>query len=333
MDKAAAEAAYGPAAWAAMAAFPVTPSSLSFVTLSENITFRVRDEPQGADYVLRLHRPGYNSLEDLEAERAWTRALSAAGVAAPAPVPTRAGRDYVEVDVPATGERRHAGLARWVEGRVMADALERETEPAAAEACFEALGGLMAAMHNQASGWTPPDGFRRRVLDAEGLMGGTPLWGPFWAHPGLSPPERALLGAVRVRLREALVRLGQDTATYGLIHADLHPGNVVIGAQGLAVIDFDDTAFGWHLYDLAVALQACQADAAFPRFRDACLRGYARARPPPPGTLELLPMFVLARSLAQLGWWGQRPELPLPPDFAERKARLLADAQAFEPPV
>jgi Ser/Thr protein kinase RdoA (MazF antagonist) len=333
MDKAAAEAAYGPAARAALEAFPVTPSSIAFVTLSENITFRVRDDVAGAGYVLRLHRPGYNSLEALKAERAWTRALSAAGVAAPEPVATHDGRDYVEVAVPAMGERRHAGLARWVEGEVMADTLTRETDPVAAEACFESLGGLMAAMHDHASAWTPPDGFHRRVLDAEGLMGAAPLWGPFWEHPSLASPERALLLAVRDRIREALVRLGQDAATYGLIHADLHPGNVVIGAEGLAVIDFDDTAFGWHLYDLAVALQAYQADAALPGYRDACLRGYARARPLPPGTLDLLPMFVLARSLAQLGWLGQRPELPLPPDFPQRKARLLADAERFEPPI
>jgi Ser/Thr protein kinase RdoA (MazF antagonist) len=333
MDSAAARAAYEPAAWTAIGAFPVAASSLTFVTISENVTFRVRDAATGADYVLRLHRPGYNSLEALEAERAWTRALAAAGLAAPEPVTTREGRDYVEVAVPATGERRHAGLARWIEGEVMAEVLARGAGAAVAEGCFEALGGLIAAMHNQADGWTPPVGFCRRSLDADGLMGEAPSWGPFWEHPSLSPPERDLLRAVRDRLRAALLRLGREGSSFGLIHADLHPGNVLIRGDALAVIDFDDAAFGWHIYDLAVALQAYEADAAFAGLRDACLRGYARARPLPPRALDLLPMFVLTRSLAQLGWMGQRPELPAPPDFADRKARLLAAAEAFKPPI
>jgi Ser/Thr protein kinase RdoA (MazF antagonist) len=332
MDRAAAQAAFLPAARAALEAFPIEPATIAFANLSENVTFRVTDARDGATYVLRLHRPWYHGLEALKAERVWTRALAASGVAVPEPVTTRDGQDYVQVAVAATGERRHAGLARWIEGKVLAEAMADGGGGRAAEGHFERLGAMMAAMHNQASAWTPPAGFVRHAVDADGLMGEAPFWGPFWDHPVLSPAERSLLLATRDRLRAALIRYGRDPATFSLIHADLHPGNVLIDGERLAVIDFDDTAFGWHLYDLAVALRAYDDDADYPLYRDACLRGYCRVRRLPTGALELLPMFLLIRALAQLGWMHQRPELPPPPNLRDMKALIVAAAEGFTEP-
>src|SRR5271165_4378816 len=183
MDDAETEAAFLPAARAALEAFGVAPAKLAFVNVSENATFRVTDAA-GGDFVLRLHRPWYHTLERLKGERVWTRALAAAGVAVPQGVMTTGGEDYVRVAVERLGEHRWAGLARWIEGRVLFGVVEAETDAAAIEAHFERLGGIMAALHNQAAGWAPPASFERHALDADGLMGGPggepPFWGPFW---------------------------------------------------------------------------------------------------------------------------------------------------------
>src|SRR5215467_10854289 len=115
MDDAEAEAKFGAAARAAVAAFPVAMERIELVAMSENVTYRV-DPTDGASYVLRLHRPGYHTLDELVSERVWIRALADAGIAVPPPVRTRGGDEYTTVQVDATGERRHAGLARWIEG-------------------------------------------------------------------------------------------------------------------------------------------------------------------------------------------------------------------------
>ena len=78
-------------------------------------------------YALRLHRPWYHTLDELISERAWVRALDDAGIAVQAPVRTRDGQEYASVTIPATGEQRFAGLARWTTGRVLAEVL-RETD-------------------------------------------------------------------------------------------------------------------------------------------------------------------------------------------------------------
>ncbi|HLZ82582.1 MAG TPA: phosphotransferase [Caulobacteraceae bacterium] len=330
MDDAEAAEVFLPAARAALEAFPITPGRLAFVNVSENATFKVTDEG-GEDFVLRLHRPWYHTIERLKGERVWTRALAAAGVSVPQGVTTKGGDDYARVAVAALGEQRWAGLARWIEGRVLFGVVEAETDPAAVETHFERLGAIMAALHNQAAGWAPPGSFERHALDADGLMGEAPFWGPFWDHPMFDTAERSLMLATRDRIHAALSRYGRDPATFSLIHADLHPGNVLIDGDHLAVIDFDDAAFGWHLYDLAVALVFYQTHAHFPRFRDACLRGYSRVRPLPDDVVRLLPMFLLIRRLVQIGWLNARPELPERSDLAQRKHEIVARVRAFEP--
>ena len=320
--------AYRAAALEALAAFGVPPASLEFVNVSENITFKAVDGRDGAPLVLRLHRPGYHDFAALKSEPLWTRALAAAGVAVPRPFATLAGADYARLVIAATGETRYAGLARWIDGEILADVVARESD-AANERHFERLGEVMAALHNQASAWTPPAAFKRHAVDADGLMGEAPFWGPFWDHAVVTASERALLLTARGALHTALRRLDKSPAVYSVIHADLHPGNVLIEEGALAVIDFDDTAFGWHAYDLAVALVFHQAHTNFAGFQAALVRGYRGARALSDELLALLPMFLLVRDLAQLGWLHQRPEVAQAADMVQRKDRLCARAAAF----
>src|SRR5579871_4219742 len=302
---AAAEQAYLPPARLALEAFGIVPAEFRFVRLSENVTFRVIDARDGAPLVLRLHRPWYHTIAELRSERLWTRALVRAGVAAPELLLSLDGEDFVQVEVATTGESRWAGLARWVDGELLADVVARETDHAENLRHFAQLGAIIATMHGQATSWTPPPGFQRHSLDADGLLGAEPFWGPFWDHPILSSAERRLMLDKRDMLRAALLRYGKPSRSFSLIHADLHPHNVVIDGTRAAVIDFDDTGFGWHQYDLAVALVSYQDHPAFPAFRDACIEGYRSVRQIAEDDLALLPMFLLIRDMVQIGWYYQ----------------------------
>ena len=83
MERDEAERLFLAAACEAALAFPVAEPRLTLVTVSENVTFRLTDGMTREDWVLRLHRPGYNSAAELEAERVWTAALRAAGSSCP----------------------------------------------------------------------------------------------------------------------------------------------------------------------------------------------------------------------------------------------------------
>ena len=90
--------------------------SIELVNHSENLTYRVRVSDRESDYVLRLHRPGYNSLEELESEREWVGALIDAGLSAPDPLATRDGAHFVLIDISCTNEKRYVGMTTWLEG-------------------------------------------------------------------------------------------------------------------------------------------------------------------------------------------------------------------------
>ncbi|MCE2424666.1 MAG: phosphotransferase [Pseudomonadales bacterium] len=294
------------AARAVLRAWNLEVEDIHLVSVTENIAFRV-DDRAGGRYVLRLHRPWYHDLDELISEQTWTAALRAAGVDVPVPVMTRDGEGYASVEVAA--ERRHAGLLEWVDGPTMHQVMRQNDDPAFARQCFAQLGEIMASIHNQSAAWTIPPGFRRQRLDADGLMGEQPFWGRFWESPHLQADERPRLAALRETIHGILADYGTEPGTFGLIHADLHPNNVIDNGEALHVIDFDDAGFGWHAYEFAVALSHFHHDHRLEAFCGAMIDGYRRHRAVDDETVARIPLFLLVRSLASIGWTAARPEL------------------------
>ena len=324
------QARYMAAAREAIAAFPLTFQSLDLINVSENITWRVTDTV-GARYVLRLHRPGYHTLEELHAERLWIRALDTAGIGVPQGIRTASGAEYATVRIGDTSEWRHAGLAQWADGEVLGDQIESQSgfleDPERVDRWFGQLGALIAVMHNQASAWTVPSTFKRHSLDADGLMGDAPFWGRFWEHPELAAEQSALFSQARARLFTVLDQLEKSSETYSVIHADLHSFNLLVHGSTLSVIDFDDAGFGWHAYDLAVALLPYRTTGTFGNIQDAVLRGYRSRRPLAEAVTAMIPTFLLVRRLAIVGWMMHRPELgrSLAPAAVDSLCRAVTD--------
>jgi Ser/Thr protein kinase RdoA (MazF antagonist) len=160
-------------------------------------------------------------------------------------------------------------------------------------------------------------------------MGDAPHWGPFWEHQSLSAGERSLLLEARERMHERLTRLSRDPSVYSLIHADMHPGNILVDGDRLTVIDFDDAGFGWHQYDIAVVLTYWQTKPNAAEIERAFLDSYRTTRQLPDDAATSIPMFRLIRWMASIGWFHQRPELKRPAVFEERKAWVLEQCAAL----
>ena len=127
--------------------------------------------------------------------------------------------------------------------------------------------------------------------------------------PDFSTQECRTLAGARAHIRERLLEYGTDRPTYGIIHADLHPGNVLVDGARTRLIDFDDAGFGWHVHELAVALFNNQASPHFGAMHEALIRGYRARRELADEDLAMLPLFLLMRNLMVIGWMEQRPEL------------------------
>lgn len=278
------------------------------VSISENTVFRVDKDDQ--TYVLRIHRFWYHTLEELNSELVWTAALREHGLNVPEPLWTKGGQGYITKCVPGSDETRNIGVLKWVKGNILRDVIKPDSKDSD-KVCeyFERLGSIAAGIHNQAAAWNVPAGFTRHAFDVEGLVGDSPFWGPFWALPQLQPQQRDLLEKVRQTIGETLTAYGKSSDTYSMIHADLHMGNLVVSREGLHVIDFDDAGFGWHQYEFAVALHSYRDHPKFEMIVKAFFNGYRKDRALDAESIALLPLFLLVRTLLNLSWIQQRPEL------------------------
>ncbi|MFZ9630281.1 MAG: phosphotransferase enzyme family protein [Ilumatobacteraceae bacterium] len=303
--------------------------SLEFVTMRENAVFRA-DTVSGRSFAVRVHRPGYHTVPELESEVEWTTALRAAGIDTPEVMRTRSGAAYAEVPW-GDGTSRMVGLSEWVSGEVLAASL---LEPSGVEVCRR-LGALTAQLHEHTSRWTPSTRFTRHRLDLDGLLGDAPWWGRFWDVPEITAEQRPVVDAAREYLAGMLCDLGTAPHTFGLIHADLLPHNVLVHDGRPYVIDFDDAAFGWHHYDMATSLYDIADPTLRAERRDALVAGYRTVREFSPSDEAMLPAFHVLRQFQVIGWMhpridailavNQRPESRADV-MSARLERAVADA-------
>lgn len=308
-------------AWGSLAAPP------RILNIRENIVLDVAftDGRRGA---LRLHRPGYQSRDGILAELDWTERLADRGFQVPRPIATRAGGLTGSVD------DRITSLVSWIDGQPIGVAgVPLAGGQAEQVADFRALGTLIAALHRETDALSfdrPP---ARPAWDIEGLLGADPWWGRFWENPALTDADGRLLFAARDKARARLHQmLGQD-ADYGLIHADLMRENVLRTAAGLALIDFDDSGYGFRLYDLGTALVQNLEEPMFPALARALAEGYGAGRGgPAPDALDLT-LFTMLRAFASAGWIMTRAAADDPRHqyYADRAVRLAGDFLADRP--
>jgi Ser/Thr protein kinase RdoA (MazF antagonist) len=306
---------------AALAQWGLTGAPATLAAQRENQVWRVTT-PSGA-LALRLHRPGLRTPSELTSELA----LMAIAPGGPQPVPSRAGQMLELVGDTAVT------VLTWIDGPTMG-------EPAAmTPASCQALGRAIARLHLAADAWTPPPGFTRPAWDADGLIGAAPLWGRFWDNPHLSQSDCALLIRARAKAAHRLSSVQKypgggrrpgaappseaGPADYGLIHADAVADNVILRGGDAILIDYDDSGWGWRLFDLATTLNRLDREPVSGPLSDAFLQGYLATRPI---DLSDLPLFRALRAFTYLGWIVPRIHEP---GGAQRHARFAAEARTY----
>ena len=288
----------------ALARWPGSYTDLEMVKYRENAVFSVRDAG-GSRFALRVHRHGYHSDDELRSELQWMAALAAAGIGVPQAVPTSAGPLWTTVTHAGIPEPRQVDMLTWLGGTPMSDL---DLGPGERAALHFQVGALAARVHNQSAAWRRPEGFVRHAWDQDGLIGPAPLWGRFRDLQALNPDEMALIDRAVLRAAPELQALGQTPQNYGLIHADFFPENLLHDGHQLSLIDFDDSGFGWYLFELATVLYAQLDEPDHAEVRAALVAGYRSLRSLGGEDYARLPLFLLLRSLTYLSWVHTRHE-------------------------
>jgi Ser/Thr protein kinase RdoA (MazF antagonist) len=278
-------------------------ASVTLLTVSENATFALRD-PDGRELVLRVHRVGYSSAEEIRSELAWMNALRRDGVIETAAPVLGADGQYVQVLASRTGGPKRFAVA-----------FERlpGTEPDSRDATrwFERLGELTALMHRHAQSWPVPRGFQRKRWDFDAMVGPQGFWGPWRSGIGLDQAGVVILEKVLDVIRRRLERFGQGADAFGLVHADLRLANLLVDGTHLRIIDFDDCGFSWYLYDFATSVSFIEHEPIVPDLLQAWVQGYCRQLPLRAEARAEIPTFVVLRRILLTAWLASHAEVPI----------------------
>jgi Ser/Thr protein kinase RdoA (MazF antagonist) len=188
-------------------------------------------------------------------------------------------------------------------------------------ALFGVLGRYAATLHRTAAAWAPPQGFARPVLDAAAILDRDGIWGDWQKAPGVEGALLQELEILEARLRTSTQSYGRTADRFGLIHADMRLGNLLVDGDLVALLDFDDCGFGWFVYDLAASLSFIETRDDVGGLIAAWVAAYTTLRPLQPADLEIIPAMILLRRMALLAWIGSHRETPLAARHADRFAR------------
>ena len=284
-------------------------TDLSLIAERENLTYEARDGA-GRRVAFRQHRVGYRTRAQINSELAWMRALTDDGLKVPAPLFSERDRVVEVVDGTMFSALTWAPGVPMGETGVALSLTDRT-------GVFHRIGVALARLHDTADRWKRPGDFERPDWGVAGLIGDDPLWGRFWEHPALSTTERELLVKARGAAADALAN---PPADFGLIHADALRENVLLNGDDIWLIDFDDSAFGFRLFDVITTLAKNEGERDYPTLRDALLAGYRTMRPLDTKQWQLM---RLLRSFTYLGWIISRMDET---GAEARSARFIADA-------
>lgn len=288
----------------------LTDASSTLAAHRENKVYRI--EAREGTFALRHHRHGYRTDAQLVSELQWMAVLASGGLSVPRPIAARNGALLQVI------EGAQYDLLTWLPGRPLGES-DVPLDLPDRTGTFHKLGQTLAQLHDISDAWNPPSDFVRPDWRQEGLLGEAPLWGRFWDSPALTPAQRSLFAEFRTSARK---RLAKETFDTGLIHADLLRENVLVDGDALHLIDFDDGAWGYRLFDIVTALIKNRGEPDYPALRSALFDGYRSRRPLDNGSLAL---FEALRLCTYVGWIVPRTDLP---DHAERTRGNIARAEA-----
>ena len=261
----------------ALQQYDVDWNSIHFIQVSEHVTFRI-DCNEGQKFLLRIHTLS-KSRNETVSELVWLAALRRKGLIVPEGVCNREG-ELVTNTATSGNQQYYATLLKWVEG-------ERLDKGALTEEHIRKIGEMMADLHEASGDFLPNKEFKR------------PCWGSQsfrrdWEHlqrnhkPFISDKAIELYAMAAAKVSNHLDTFEPNEQNYGMIHADLHNGNVVFRDEKPFAIDFGRCGFGYHIYDIAQSVMGLR-----PHQRKLFIEGYERVRKMNVNAIPMLECFFI----------------------------------------
>ncbi len=290
---------FDPLAAQALAAYDKAGAELTFIQHSENVTYRVTHKRK--TFLLRLHTPRWPEMGAhganpamIESELLWLDALKRAKLPVPTGIRNRAGERVTRLN----GEQTtlNATLLTWLDGEDYTRALESDKTASQA-------GSLLGLLHQHASRWRIPPTFTRPQRGLDSFRAALENLRPAVSDGRIAYADLRQFEDALETLAFHLGHLRPTRQTWGLIHGDAYKGNFIYKNGKLSLIDFSLSAFGYPLFDLAVAYADTRED-----LRPVLLASYREHIKLPANWQTLLEGLYLASMVGTFSFWINSPE-------------------------
>lgn len=275
-----------------LAQYGLASAQFSLLTHSYNTTFRVQ-HARGT-FMLRVCRLNLHTTQQLRSEVQWLEALRAdTDLLVPRPVRNEAGLLVTQGQAEGVPDRRNGVLFEWINGRFC-------RAPHLTPRHLHRVGVLMAQLHNHvAHQFTPPDGFDRKHAGFAGEL--KQDFAEAMANDMMTDSQKTFFQEAYSQLQARITAIPRTPQTYNLLHTDLHHYNYMFQGDKAIAIDFDDAAWFYMAYDLAVTLWYLRSHDRYAELREALLAGYTEAGCVIPEHIDL---FMQFRTLVMASYVG-----------------------------
>lgn len=252
----------GKVALTALQQYDVAWEKIQFIGLSDTITYKIEASPTQV-YLLRIHSDRM-SKEEIRSELVFLQELNKLeDLSVPVGVASRDGSYVLEVDIDEGYHRPYVTIMHWVEGEHLKEITD--------DHAFQ-MGLLMGKLHQAAMDFSPPADFVRPAWDVDSFRTKMARLERYYSC-FLSSEGWGLYQVAAEKIRSDLSAMSSNDDNYGLIHGDLHSGNIVFSEELPAPIDFGMCGYGYFLYDIAGALLELN-----PKLRRKYIQGYESIR-------------------------------------------------------
>ncbi|GAA0385431.1 phosphotransferase enzyme family protein [Paenibacillus motobuensis] len=235
-------------------------TQIRFHQLSDTATFIIETNVDGT-FLLRIHSG--MKKEAIDSELVWLESLYDKLKIVPLGIVDRNGSRTVTIDR-GDGYFAHASLMRWVEGTHINSGLTDDQ--------IYKEGILLANLHSAVQDFELPFNFIRPVWGEQSFIQATTRLAEHYIR-FLTDAEYKLY---RLAIEKVLCwfnTIHKNEHNYGLIHGDLHQGNIVFHNGNPRPIDFGRCGFGYFLYDVAHTILGLH-----PLQRELVIKGYLSIR-------------------------------------------------------
>jgi len=236
---------------------------IQFIQLSDTITYKIGTHTAN-NYLLRIHSNRL-SREEIRSELLLLQALNESeDLNVPEGIASCEGHYVLEIDTEMGYRRPYVTMMRWVQGEHATGDLT--------DSCAYHIGEMMGKLHEAAGRFIAPSDFVRPTWGIESFKREMAKLERYYER-FLSEEGWKLYQAAAEKVVSQLTTMHPNEHNYGLIHADLHTGNMVFKDNWPFPIDFGRCGYGYFLYDMAGTLLGLRA-----KHRRMLIQGYESVR-------------------------------------------------------